>query len=106
MVNTIKNNLFKDYLRERRDEHIIAVEQNVYDGANTSEEAKQLLTSSKIAYSIYQQYKLSKLIGGVRVGKGLFINNRDLTFVTSNYLHDGIEEVIKEIDLNEVVQHL
>lgn len=106
MANTIKKQLFKDYLRERRDEHIKAVESNLYDDVYTIEEAKPSLEKEQIAFSIYQQYKVSKVIGGVKIGQAMFICNKDLSFVTYEYLHDEINQVIQEIDLPQVLQKL
>ncbi len=106
MATNFKKKLFKDYLKERRNEHIEAIKSNVYTGAYTVEEAKPLLKQEQIAYSMYQQYKLSQVLGGVKIGKSLFIRNKDLNFVTYDYLHDEIEAVINEIDLQEVMHDL
>lgn len=106
MATNFKKKLFKDYLKERCNEHIEAIESNVYTGAYTVEEAKPLLKQEQIAYSMYQQYKLSQVLGGVKIGKSLFIRNKDLNFVTYDYLHDEIEAVIDEIDLQEVMHDL
>lgn len=106
MATNFKKKLFKDYLKERCNEHIEAIESNVYTGAYTVEEAKPLLKQEQIAYSMYQQYKVSQVLGGVKIGTSLFIRNKDLGFVTYGYLHDEIEAVIDEIDLQEIMRDL
>ena len=106
MATNFKKKLFKDYLKERRNEHIEAIKSNVYTGAYTVEEAKPLLKQEQLAYSIYQQYKVSQVLGGVKIGTSLFIRNKDLGFVTYGYLHDEIEAVIDEIDLQEIMRDL
>lgn len=106
MTVQLKQQLFKDYLRERRDAHIETVESNVRNDVYTIAEAKPSLTNEQVAYSIYQQYKVSKVIGGVKIGNSLFIRNKDLTFVTYQYLHDEIQAVMNEIDINETTNRL
>ncbi|WP_150879483.1 hypothetical protein [Staphylococcus aureus] len=106
MTVQLKQQLFKDYLRERRDAHIEAVESNVRNDVYTIAEAMPTLTNEQIAYSIYQQYKVSKVIGGVKIGNSLFIRNKDLMFVTYQYLHDEIQAVMNEIDINETTNRL
>lgn len=106
MANSIKKQLFRDYLRERRDEHIEAVKSNLFQDVYTIEEAKPSLENEQIAYSIFQQYKVSKVIGGVKIGQAMFIRNKDLSFVTYEYLHNEINQVIKEIDKPQLLQEL
>lgn len=106
MATNIKKNLFNDYLRERRNEHISAIMVNVEQAVYTIWEAGSLLENEAINNSIRQQYKASQAQGGIMIGGGLFINCKDLNFVTENYLSDCIETVILEIDRTDLMNEL
>lgn len=106
MATNIKKMLFKDYLRERRDEHISAIMVNVEQEIYTTWEASSLLADEAINNSIRQQYKVSQAQGGIMIGKSIFINCRDLEFVTDKYLNASIETVLQEINRKDLRNEL
>ncbi len=106
MGKNIKEQLFFDYLRERRNEHIDAVVNNVEQGDYTFAEASNSLKKDQIYYSIDQQYKYSLAVGGINVGRGIFIKHKDMPFVNDGYLNNAIETIINEINMNEIVDEI
>lgn len=106
MTNAIKKNLFKQFIQERCNAHIEAVQSNVLNEVVTLAEAQSLIGYEPIAYSIEQQFKYAKATGGIKIGQALFIGNQDLKFVTTDYLKQVINEVIINRDMNPLLQEL
>jgi hypothetical protein len=106
MTNSIKKNLFKQFIQERCNEHIEAVKSNVLNEVITLAEAQSLIAYEPIAYSIEQQSKYAKATGGIKIGQALFIGNQDLKFVTPDYFNETLDTVIKDLDINTILQEL
>ncbi|MCG7340141.1 hypothetical protein MHZ36_12665 [Staphylococcus sp. ACRSN] len=106
MGKNIKEQLFFDYLRERRNEHIDAVVNNVEQGDYTFAEARNSLEKDQIYYSMEQQYKYSLAIGGISTGQGIFIKHKDMPFVNDGYLNNAIETIINELNMKDIVDEI
>lgn len=103
MTQSIKKNLFKQFIQERCHAHIEAVQSNVLNKVITVSEAQSLIDATTLAYSIEQQFNYAKATGGIKIGQALFIGNEDLKFVTSDYLKQVINEVIANRDIKPLL---
>lgn len=106
MTNSIKAKLFKQFIQEKCNEHIEAVQSNVLNEAITLAEAQALIAYEPIAYSIEQQFNYAKATGGISIGQSLFIGNRDLTFVTPDYFQQTVAAIIQALDINAIFREL
>jgi hypothetical protein len=106
MTNAIKKNLFNQFIQERCNTHIEAVQSNVLNEVVTLAEAQSLIAYEPIAYSIEQQFKYAKATGGIKIGQSLFIGNQDLKFVAPDYFNQTLATIIETLDINAILQEL
>lgn len=106
MKESIIHDLIIKYFRQCRDNHIDNVENNIYDFNCDINKAKNLLSESNIAFSIYQQYRVSIVMGGIKVGSNIFIECDKLKLLTYRNIHDYINIVLKEVDIKLIYDKL
>lgn len=106
MERSLKEKIFKGYVSERIDNYIESIEHYVVKSCIPYEDAETLLTHSNIEKTVKNQFHIDQLKGGITTYGTIFINNKNLEFVTGDYINRVLDDEIEIKNIGEVMECL